>query len=156
MKIDKYLNPNHPFSCTITGPSNVGKSVFLTEINLNIFIEYDEIYIYSPSLHQELYQKLKKSFSNDIPIKITSNILNEKDFDIVIFEIVKIKDFWKSNCEIETYDNAENLKFPQEYEDGGINILDVLNEEGRNGPRVQAMFEQSRHINLSILIISQD
>ena len=35
-------------------------------------------------------------------------------------------------------------------------ILDDLNEKETNDPRVQAMFKRSRHINLSILIISQD
>ena len=68
---EKFLYPNHPVRCIITGPSNVGKSVFLTNLILNIINEYDKIYIYSPSLHQDLYQKLIKCFSNYIPIKIT-------------------------------------------------------------------------------------
>ena len=53
----KFLYPNQPFRCIISGPSNVGKSVFPTNLILNI-TEYDKIYIYSPSLHQDLYQKL--------------------------------------------------------------------------------------------------
>ena len=48
------------------------------------------------------------------------------------------------------------MKYPQEYEDGGIIILDDLNEKEMNDPRVQAMFKRSRHNNLSIFIISQD
>ena len=48
------------------------------------------------------------------------------------------------------------MKFPQEYENGGINILDDLNEKEMNDPRVQAMFKGSRNNNLSIFIISQD
>ena len=47
------------------------------------------------------------------------------------------------------------MKFPQEY-DGGIIILDDLNEKELNDPRVQAMFKRSRHTNLLIFIISQD
>ena len=50
----------------------------------------------------------------------------------------------------------EELIFPQEYDDGGINIRDDLNEKEMNDPRVQAMFKRSRHNNLSIFIISQD
>ena len=46
---------------------------------------------------------------------------------------------------METFDNIEELKFPQEYEDGGIIILDDLNEKEMNDPRVQAMFKRSRH-----------
>ena len=55
--MEKYLYPNHPVRCIITGPSNVGKNVFLTNLILNINNEFDKIYIYSPSLHQNLYQK---------------------------------------------------------------------------------------------------
>ena len=53
MTIDKFLYPNHPVRCIKTGPSDCGKSVFLTNLLLKIINEYDEIYIYSPSLHQD-------------------------------------------------------------------------------------------------------
>ena len=48
--MDKYLNPTHPVRRFTTGSSNASKSVFLTIIILNIINEYNEIYIYSPSL----------------------------------------------------------------------------------------------------------
>ena len=155
MTIDKILHPSHPVRCIITGPSECGKSVFLTNLILNIINEYNKIYIDSPSLHQDLSQKIIKCFSNYILIHIIPNILNEEDIDIVIDEIVNYKDFEKSDTEIETYESIEELKIPQEYEDGGIIILDDFNEKETNDPRVQAMFKRSRH-NLSIFIISQD
>ena len=115
--MDKFLYPNHPVRCIITGPSECGKSVFQTNLFLNIINEYDKIYIYSPSLHQVFYQKLIKCFSNYIPINIIPNILNEEDIDIVIEEIVNNKDFKKSDTEIETYESIAELKFPQDYDD---------------------------------------
>ena len=154
--MEKILYPNQPVRCIITGPSECGKSVFLTNLILNNFNEYDKIYIYSPSLHQDLYQKLIKCFSNYIPIHIIPNILNETDIDIVIEEIVDKKDFEKSNTEIETFDNIEELRFPQEYENNSIIILDDLNEKEINNEKIQAMFKRGRHNNLSIFIISQD
>ena len=154
--MEKILYPNHPVRCIITGPSECGKSIFLTNLILNIINEYDKMYIYSPSLHQDLNQKLNECFSNYIPIHIIPNILNEEDIDVVIEEIVNNENFEKSNTEIETYEPIEELKFPQEYEDGGINTLDDLNEKEMNDPRVQAIFKRSRHNNLSIFIISQD
>ena len=48
------------------------------------------------------------------------------------------------------------MKSPQEYEDGGIIILDDLKEKEMIDPRIQAMFKRSRQKNLSIFIISQD
>ena len=84
------------------------------------------------------------------------NLFNEEDIDLVIDEIVINKDFEKSDTEIETNESIEGLKFPQEYDDGGIIILDYLNEKEMNDPRVQAMFKRSRHNKFSILVISQD
>ena len=154
--MEKFLYPNHPVRCIITGPSSSGKSLFLTKLILNIINEYDKIYIYSPSLHQDLYQKLIKCFSNYILINIFPNILNETDIDIVIEDIVNNKDFEKSVIEMETFDNIEELRYPQEYENIIIIILDDLNEKQINNDKIQAMFKRGRHNNLSIFIISQD
>ena len=74
----------------------------------------------------------------------------------MIEEIVSNKAFQKSDTEIEIHESIEDLKYPQEYEDNGIIILDDLNEKEMNDPRVQAMFKRSRHNNLSIFIIFQD
>ena len=154
--MEKFLYPTHPVRCIITGPPECGKSVFLTNSILNTINEYVKIYIYSPSLHQDLHQKLKKCFNNHIPIHIIPNNLNEEDIDLVIEEVVNNKDFEKSNTEIEKYESREELKFPQEFDDGGFIILDDLNEKEMNDPRVQAMSKRSRHNFLSIFIISQD
>ena len=142
--MEKTLYPKNP-RCIITGPSNVGKSVFLTNLVLIIINEYDKIYIYSPSLHQGLYQKLIKCFSNHIPIHIIPNILNDEDIDIVIEEVINKKDFQKSDTEIEKFDNIDELKFPQEYENNSIIILDDLNQKEMEDPTVQAMFKRARH-----------
>ena len=154
--MEKFLYPQHPVMCIITGPSECGKSVFLTNLILNIINEYDKIYIHSPSLHQDLYQKLIKSFTNYIPIHISPNISDEEDIDIVIDEIVNNKDFEKPDTEIETYESIKDLKFPQEFENNSKIILDDINQKEMDDPRVQAMFKRSRHNNLSIFIISQD
>ena len=154
--MEKKIYPSHPVRCITTGPSECGKSVFLTNLFLNIINENDKIYIHSPSLHQDLYQKLFKCFSNYIPVYIIPNILNSEDIDTVIEEVVNNKDFEKSDKEIETYESIKELKFPQEYDNGGNIILNDLNEKEKNDPGVQTVFKRSRHKNLSIIIISQD
>ena len=105
MNLDKNLYPNHPVRCIITGPSECGKSVFLTNLSLTNINEFDEKYIYSPSIHQDLNKKLTKCFTNYIPFNTLPNILNEEDIDVVIEEIVKTEDFEIFDAEIETLDN---------------------------------------------------
>ena len=95
--IDKLFYPSHSVKCIITGPSECGKSLFLTNLFLKIINEYDKINIYSPSLHQDLYEKLNKCFVNYIPIHIIPNIFNEEDIDIVIAKIANDKVFQKSH-----------------------------------------------------------
>ena len=153
---EKFLYPNHPVRCIITGPSECGQSVLLTNLFLYFINEYDKIYIYSPSLHQDLYQKLSKCFSKNIPIHIIPNILNDEDIDLVIEEIVINKDFEKSDTEIETYESIEDSKFPQEYENNSMVILDGLNEKAINNDKTLAMFKRGSHNNLSVFIISHD
>ena len=154
--MEKNLYPYHPVRYIITRPSEWGKSVFLTNLVLNIIDEYDKIYIYSPSLHQELYQKLIKCFSNYIPNHIIPNILNEEDIDIVIGEIVKNEDFKKSKSEIKTYESIVKMRYPQGFENNSNFILDDLNEKDINIDKIQAMFKRGRHNNLSIFKFSQD
>ena len=65
-------------------------NLFILTINNEIV---EEIYIYSPFLHQGLHQKANKCLSNFIPIHKIPIILNEEDIDLLNDEIVNNKDF---------------------------------------------------------------
>ena len=110
-------------------------------------------------MHQDLYQKLIKCFNVFLPLHVIQNIINEnisiENLDSIIKELINDPDFESSEIEVETCDSIEELKYPQDYEEGII-ILDDLNQKEMEDPRAQAMFKRSRHNNLSIIIISQD
>ena len=55
------------------------------------------------------------------------NVFKGEYIGIVFDEIVKDKDFPKSDTDIETCESIEELKLPQQYEDGGIFNLDDFN-----------------------------
>ena len=55
-----------------------------------------------------------------------------------------------------TWNNRGIRKYPQEYDDGGIIILDHLNEKETNDPQAQEVFRRSTHNNLSVFIVSVD
>ena len=75
---------------------------------------------------------------------------------MVLDETISIEKFRKSVIEIGTFNNIEELKDPQNYENGGIFILDDLNEREMNNPIVQIMSKRSHHNILSIFIFTQD
>ena len=81
--------------------------------------------------------------------------MKEENIDVVFDEKVNEKDFNESDTEIKTYESIQ-VKYPQEYEDRGMIILEDLNEKETNDCRIQAMFKRSRLNSLSIFIISQD
>ena len=114
MIMEKFLYLIHSVRCIITGPSNLGKSVFLTILHLKFINEYDRIYIYSRSLHQDFYRKLTKCFNIYIPFHIIPTILNEEDIDEVMDNKNNINDFEKLNTEIETFNSFEELSYPQD------------------------------------------
>ena len=60
------------------------------------------------------------------------------------------RDFEKSNTEVETYESIEELKYPQDSKDAGKTIVYDLKEKQTNDPRIQALFNRSRHNNLSL------
>ena len=69
---------------------------------LKLINEFEKIYIYWPSLHQDLYQKIIKEFSNYLPTNIILNILSEEVRKFIIEEIVTGENFEKSETEIES------------------------------------------------------
>ena len=81
--MDNFLYPSHPVRYIFTGPSECGKSVFLTKLNWKIFIDFAKLFMYSTSLHQGLYPKSNYCSSNYIPKNIIANNLNEEELDLV-------------------------------------------------------------------------
>ena len=90
-------------------------------------------------------------------MNIIPKILNEDDLDPKTDEMVNHKDFDESETEIETHKSKERTNYPLEYDTDFpiVIILDDLNENQLNDPRVQAMFRLSGHSNISIFLITQ-
>ena len=152
--MDKKLYPKSPVRVVISGPSDCGKTCLLTKLIIEIINNFTEIYIYSPSIHQDMYQKLIECFEQKIPPKSISKILKNKK---TIEDCLDDENFEASNIEIFVNENIDDLKYPQDYQgESTVIILDDLNEKEMSDERVQALFKRSRHNNISVFIISQD
>ena len=53
--MENILQTTLAVKCIVSGPSECGKSVFLTNLILNPLNKFKKVYNYSPSLHQDLY-----------------------------------------------------------------------------------------------------
>ena len=58
--------------------------------------------------------------------------------------------------QMEKIENIEKSKYPLECESNSILILDYSKEKEMNDPRVEAMFNRSRHNKLALFTISQE
>ena len=99
-----------------------------------------------------------KCFNNYIQFSIIPIILNEEDIDLVIDEIVNDENFEITAGEMESYDKKKELIFPQEQDSNQpiVFVLEDLKEKEIITPGVESVFKRSRHINIFILIISQN
>ena len=90
-----------------TGTIEGGKNFFLSKWNLNVIDEFEKNCIFSQSLHQDLCQKINKSFSIYFSVPFIPDIFNEEDIDVAIHEILFDKDLDKSGIDIETYESKD-------------------------------------------------
>ena len=158
--MEKLLYPEKPIRCIISGKSASGKSTLLFKILFDIITDFNKIFIYSPTIHQPVYQTLIKCLESFIPLNVIKNVLELKisleELQPLIEEIINEEDFESSQIECESYDNIDELKNAQEYDPYKHNviILDDLNKEQLNDKRVQMLFKRGRHNNLSVFVIT--
>ena len=105
--MDKKLYPTHPVRVLVAGPSECGKSCTSKNLILNNIKDFGKIYVYSPSLHEQFYQKLFNCYNNITPIKVFQDTLKEEDLDYLIEGLVNNENFEKSEREKESFETVE-------------------------------------------------
>ena len=94
--MEKYLYPEKPLRCIISGKSASGKSTLLFEIFFNMINDFDKILIFSPTIHQPTYKTIIKCFNSLISLNVIQNILKEQipldELDTTVEEIINDED----------------------------------------------------------------
>ena len=123
--MEKELYPSQPVRVLIVGPSGVGKTHLLKHLLLNINNNFDKIYFYTPSIEQEIYQKLIECFDCCIPINYINSIIDGiTSIDDVKQEIdppegTLSKGVERSKeVECYAYNSIDELLFPNEFPTG--------------------------------------
>ena len=85
---------------------------FKASLKVNVINEFEKkLHLLTKSPSRSISKKIK-CLGNYIPINKIVNILNEKHIGLKIDEIVRGKDFKKSDVEIERYESKEDVELP--------------------------------------------
>ena len=100
--MEKYLYPEPPVRCIISGKSASGKSTLQFQILFNIINNFDKIFIYS-TIRQPVYRTIIKSLQNFLALIVTQITLRESiplnELDKTIEAIINHEDFESSHIE---------------------------------------------------------
>ena len=163
---DPNSNPLFPkkLRCIISGSSGCGKTVLLTNMILNQWLDFKRLIIVSGSMFQPIYQVLMHGFLNKIPPQILKNIFLQKD-DIIqhnksIKEICTLlgQDLTpkeRYNIDVEAYEDAKNLPDVIEIPKDTLVIFDDLMTDRNAQKKAGELFTKGRPHGINVIFITQ-
>ena len=160
-KQHSYLLPRD-IRAIIVGKSGAGKSVFLTYLLLEPgMLDYDNLVVCGPSLHQPLYNIMNRGFSKNMSKKQVRGCFEMHDG--IVNEHGSIDDFFdeydkrcKGGINAHFIEDVDLIPDPSEFDDAKKNVLvldDVL-----LGPQgaIEEMYTRGRHNGIDTFYIAQN
>ena len=147
----------------IIGKSNCGKTTVLLNLLLRSgWLDYNHLYIFGNSLHQQEYKILRKGYESGLSKKHISNVFVNQDKLTMISPLQAIDEHTKQNgvktSEIKTnfYDDCKMIPDPAELdvEEKNLLILDDCFLGKQN--KAEAYYTRGRHNNCNTFYISQN
>ena len=165
---EKASNKNHSpllprdIRAIIVGKSGAGKSVFLTYLLLEPeMLDYDNLIVCGPSLHQPLYDVMNKGFAMDLSKDQVRRIFEHQDLLSKKLECVDhLFEGYEGSCkggiDAEFIDDIDLIPDPSEFDVDKKNVLvldDVL-----LGPqnKIEDMYTRGRHNGIDTFYIAQN
>src|SRR5271156_4724779 len=152
------------FRMLIIGSSGCGKSFRLFNMLLEPgFLDYNRLFIFSPSIHQPEYQLLIHGFQNKLhKYHIQSIIENQKKLGINDpEEAIKIVESWMEKedkwdeIECHTFDSISDLPEPQDIDKTKKNLFIIDDSMMLNQKPIENFFVYGRHNNINIIYLAQ-
>jgi hypothetical protein len=143
------LLPNSIRACII-GKSGCGKTNLLMNLLLQDYLDYNNLYIFSTTLYQPLYQILISGLTNGLSKKVISECILKQKFTIDKKEN-------ENNCiQVHCFDDYENVPDPKEIDPNlkTLIIFDDIMLEKQN--KVENYYTRDRHNNVDCFYISQN
>ena len=146
----------------IVGKSNSGKTTLLLNLLLQPnWLDYDHLYVFGKSLHQQEYRILQKAFTSGLSKTQISNVFENQDeitmnplelIDCYVNQGGVVSDTIKANF----YSDCSNVPDPAELNDQEKNLLildDCLLEKQS---KAESYYTRGRHNNCDTFYISQN
>ena len=145
----------------IIGKSNCGKTTLLLNLLLQTdWLDYDHLYVFGKTLHQQEYRILKKGFEVGLSKKQIANIfVNQSEFDKIKQPALEVIDLYagvkKGNIKAEFFENCASIPDPTNLnvEDKNLLILDDCFLGPQN--KAEAYYTRGRQNNCDTFYISQ-
>jgi len=145
----------------LIGKSNCGKTTLLLNMLLQSdWLDYDHLYVFGNTLHQQEYQILKKGFEVGLSKKQIANIFeNQNEFDKVKIPPLEVIEQYtgekKGKIKAEFFENCASIPDPAELnvQDKNLLILDDCFLGPQN--KAEAYYTRGRQNNCDTFYISQ-
>lgn len=153
-----FMLPSPSLRCLIIGSSNCGKTCLLLKLLLSEkWLDYNDLYVYSNSLHQPEYKLMKNAFQKGYSKDEVENFLKNSKGDIEKFMRELPRKSYKPVINLSLFDPSEMIPDPKDINPRRKSLMvfdDIMTE--RNQDPASSYYTRGRHNNCSCIYISQN
>ena len=153
-----FFLPSPSLRALIIGSSNCGKTCLLLKLLLTEkWLDYNDLYIYSNSLHQPEYKLMKIAFRKGYDKGDIRNFLANSNEDIDKFLKTLPQKFYKPVINSRMFDSSEIIPDPRDFNPKRKSLFifdDIMTE--KNQDPASNFYTRGRHNNCSCIYISQN
>ena len=146
----------------IVGKSNCGKTTLLLNLLLQPdWLDYNHLFVFGNSLHQQEYRVLKKGFENGLSKRQISNVFRQQDIltRVNLSPVEAINEYngiKEGGIKADFFENSTDIPDPRDLNPNEKNLL-ILDDcfLGKQN-KAEAYYTHGRHNNCDTLYISQN
>ena len=144
----------------VIGKSGCGKTTVIFNLSLQPdWLEYDHLYVFGKSLHQQEYKILRKTFEAGLSKQQISNVLSSQEALGNISTIIAIEKYSvvrNGKIRADFYDDCQNISDPSTLDPTQYNLLLLADCFLGKQNKAEAYYTRGRHNNCDTIYIAQN